>query len=350
MDLKNQMTFQELSGRRKLRAYVLVAIALMALIFAGWMVFLGSRLNAASAEGRRATELASVPTMAEPTLTPTVTPVPTQAPCPADYLQWSYRLPGEYATGNLMKIEPPCVYAGLERSVAWTLLAQSMGYSGEQAAELLGFAEMTFRPVQQIVMNSDSKKEIEMGMTAPFILPTTRFWLLDGDGKPAVTISMRGCYEGYHFEGTLPVVWGTYSVVCKVAFDIEQGSGGWKIADFESDSDFYVIKAKNNRRVLGLYGYVGNHIWVLLGFQRDPVIEYEKTALDPESDRNQKSEAFGLPAWDAGWVENRYGFGMNPLPVEWRTYAEQDHPLDEVGLAMSKFLKDQYAKSGGSQP
>ncbi|MDO9128510.1 MAG: hypothetical protein Q7U34_01460, partial [Anaerolineales bacterium] len=130
--------YRDLAGKRHLRSYLKASILIV--IFMGLIVVYAlwqrAQMMAVVNAPARPVVWEPSPTPIPPTATPTATP----EPCPSNPSDWTFFYPYPGYDGNLHKIKPACVYEGLERTVAWVMLASSMGYSGDEAAEALGFA------------------------------------------------------------------------------------------------------------------------------------------------------------------------------------------------------------------
>ncbi len=79
---KNEFTYQDLSGRTRLRRYVVAAIAIVGLIAALVVVFGGMEIAESTAEAQKITAIAQgqAPTLSVPTNTPAPTNTPTAVP------------------------------------------------------------------------------------------------------------------------------------------------------------------------------------------------------------------------------------------------------------------------------
>ena len=112
----NFFTYTDLSGKRRLRTYVIIAIAsfTLLLLLAGgatlWRIWAFSPAEIAE-------------TLVFAPLTKTAIPetTPTNAPeaCPSDPADWA--LLDMPLSKNYKSLSPACVYTKLERTVAWVL-------------------------------------------------------------------------------------------------------------------------------------------------------------------------------------------------------------------------------------
>ena len=137
----------------------------------------------------------------------------------------------EPAPGNQYdRIDPPCVYDGLGRTVAWALAIQ-MGYSRGEANDLLGFsfdasknnpAMVSLPNVTILTYSNWIVAQIGLYST-PKNLEFTE-WSITPDGEPAVTFSIQGCFRTASVVGNQAKDWGDgYPVICVVAEDTQAG-------------------------------------------------------------------------------------------------------------------------------
>jgi hypothetical protein len=337
-----------------MRGYVLAVWVILGILGAGGVAFGVVQGDLKAKQDVRATELALIPSLPEPTRTLGPTPsagfTPTAEPCPVDYRQWTYVKPDPYYSGNLLKIEPHCVYEGLEKTVAWVLMAETMGYSGNEAAELLGFPEMPYAPVERMKISTDKASRLDMQMSAPFILPDSRFWILNASGKPAVTMSIRGCYEAFNIEKMEVKIWGEYPVVCKVALDVEQIPKGWVVIEHDLEGQFVTLSKVDNRRLIGVFGYSGEGKWTFIGVQREPVLDLSDKSIDYETDRQNRSQSYDLVIWDSVWVETAYGHVVIDLPAQWEDISIQNDVVSKINNDMVSYLKERFEFGGNNNP
>jgi hypothetical protein len=357
--LTDGLMYRDLAGRRRLRRYVLAAIAIFILI--GGITFLGWRQRQTLLAMRAVTPMAATAsggqTQENPTPTPaavalagvqsTSSPAPASEPsatapptrsstpdgCPTDPNAWELL---EIAHGdNFKRIAPPCVYDGLGRTVAWDLL-QVMGYSAAEAAELLGFADSPWHPVAEItgMTNTQGPMTIELVDPSPEEIkqtghPNLHAWIVDREGRPEVTFTLRGCYRTETMKGDRVESWGVaYPLVCILAMD--QGSR----VVLELDAHRYSAESLSTRRFC-MYGYAGDGRWVSIGCQKEPFVEIQSPgSSQPASlpltmdlgeivqDRIVTSGLHGLAPWDAAWLEATFGLSMRPLPENWQSASD----------------------------
>jgi hypothetical protein len=128
------LTFRDLAGRRQPRAFTIMTLAILTLLI----------LTGAYALFQRHRMMSPVQATPVAVSTKEETPFPTSEPpvekhpliCPTDPADWS--LADATIHMNYKTIQPACVYAGLERTIAWALALRS-GYSRAEAAQILGF-------------------------------------------------------------------------------------------------------------------------------------------------------------------------------------------------------------------
>ena len=347
--LTDALTYRDLAGRRRARRYVLAATAIFVLL--GGIVFWGWWQRGqllAPGVGRRTTQPAipagqrveerRTPTAievarvdAQPTST-AVPPVPLMTPeaCPADPKAW--RLLQIAQNDNFKRIDPPCVYDGLARTVAWDLL-RVMGYSAPEAAEALGFADLPWYPLAEIIGMTNTQGPMPIALANPSDEevkrskhPDSHAWIVNRDGVPAATFTLRGCYRTETVRGDQVKSWGVkYPVVCIVAMD----QGEWAV--MELGSHRYAPRSLPARRFF-VYGYAGKGLWISLGYQQEPFVEIRLPGSgDPAvlpltleleqivQDWKFTAGLHGLLPWDAAWLEKAFGLSMRPLPGNWQS-------------------------------
>ena len=336
--------YRDLAGKRHLRSYLKAAILIV--IFMGLVVVYAlwqrAQMMAVVNAPARPVVWEPTPTPIPPTATPTATPEPFDelraAPCPTNPSDWTFSYPYPGYDGNLHKIGPACVYEGLERTAAWVLLASSMGYSGNEAAEALGFAEMPFKPVYKMkIMTDFSKGPMEATVAWPALsfIPEVHFWRIRPDGRPAVIYTMRGCYRTRSIVGNQVEEWGDYPVMCVLSGDTEGEwfVGEWGSKRFAAHSDY------GGWRGFDQFGYAGNGAWVYLGHKKTT---YPLAGLsDISEDRTFLAVAHGVAVWDEDWVEQTYGITMRELPLDWQSLGidDQKSMMDSFVASLDKILK-----------
>jgi hypothetical protein len=340
--LTDDLTYKDLVGRRRPRRYILVAMAIFALVacilLLGWrqrgaLLRPGAVSPAAEITAGRPAEETAAPA------TPGATPANRQ-PAPEVMLPTtpaSLALPPAGAQvlaisrdDNFRRIAPPCVYDGLARTVGWDLL-RVMGYSAVEAAEALGFDEFPWQPLPEIIdiTNNRGPLLIELERVSDeaekqLSHPDFRVWIVDRGGRPGVTFVLRGCYRAEIGESN--GVEGRDApdpVVCVVSVY----PGEWAV--LELGSHVYADESLPTRR-FAVYGYAGDGLWASLGYQREPFVEIRSPASDLpallpltmdlaeiESDRRFTAGLHGLAPWDAAWLEAELGLSMRLLQEDW---------------------------------
>src|SRR3990170_4483366 len=120
------MTYTDLAGRRKVRQYILAALALLGVAVAvlGWAQFqrYQARAEVLATPRRLAANDSESPSVlhAPPTLFSGSDPLPAPDGCPREPESWAFL--DVFPNSNYKRIEPACVYAGLAKSVAWHML------------------------------------------------------------------------------------------------------------------------------------------------------------------------------------------------------------------------------------
>jgi hypothetical protein len=334
---RDRLTYAELGGRRKARRYVVAAVTILTLavgIFGwSWLQRVQARAEVAGTNQPALGLLASTPALEKNLVSPhmdNISPVSqnrdlagdpnpagvgaSQSACPADPGLW--RLLDVFPGINYKRIDPPCVYAGLSKTVAWYLMTR-MGYSGAEAAGLLGFANLPQGPYLKVVRGMTAKKGPQgVPIFVEFFHPDLQYWSLTEKGGPGAAFSLRGCYRTHTLAGSQVKAWGSrYAVICTVAGDYDMTWGGFR---FGSHAYFNQAVTEQVKRGFLLFGYISRNRWELIGQHKDlwAMIEPAKASQD----REFYASRYGSGVWDANWLEDVYGFGVKTPPEDWRSY------------------------------
>lgn len=333
----DRLTYAELGGRRKAKRYVVAAVAGLALaagIF-GWSWL--QRVQA-RAEVLGTTQSILGPSAATPVLERNLASLPTdnnspasqnrdlvgdpnpaeggasRSACPTDPGLW--RLLDVFPGVNYKRIDPPCVYAGLSKTVAWYLMTR-MGYSGAEAAGLLGFTDLPQGPYVKAIRGMTAQKGPQgVPIFVEFFHPDLQYWSLTEQGGPGVALSLRGCYRTHTLVGSQVRSWeNSYAVICTVAGDYDMTWGGFRLG---SHAYFNRASTEQVKRGFLLFGYVSRNRWELIGQHKDlwAMIEPAKAYQD----REFYASRYGSGVWDANWLGDVYGFGVRTPPENWRSY------------------------------
>ena len=265
------LTFKDLAGRRQPRGYAIITgIMLLLLAFVAGLALVNRTLLMNTVQAKPLpVEGTDVATPSAPVLSA----APTSIPCPVNADEWS--LADVYISINYKVIQPACVYAGLEKTIAWALAVRN-GYSRDQARELLGFSEMPMRLMDQVKILTDTQGPKEV--TLHFIPPTAEFteWRVNDNGGSSVTYGLRGCFRTTTVIGNQVETWGgEYPVICVVVEDAENTRIVYNLGEH-----YFTAPAIPTRSFL-LFGYLGNGYWVWLGTQMNPkstIHDFDKMA------------------------------------------------------------------------
>ena len=218
--------------------------------------------------------------------------------CPIDPEDWS--LGSGYGT-NYRPIQPACVYAGLERTVAWVLAMRS-GYSWDRATRELGFLAMPVARIDQAEYVSQFQGE----------------WWVDDDGKVAVAYGLRGCFRTEESPEDQAVVWGKeYPVVCVVAEDAINTR-----TVYASDGHVSSLPHDPIRTYL-LFGYMGDNLWVWLKADEEPHVRID----EPERALDESAAVallYDARFWDFQWLGSYMHLLGQPLPEVGQPMAQGD--------------------------
>jgi hypothetical protein len=306
------LTFRDLAGHRQPRAFTIMALAILVLLIltGTYALFQRHRMMRpvqATPVAVSVTEEVPVQTSESPVEKHPVT-------CPADPAEWS--LADAAIHMNYKTIQPACVYAGLERTIAWALAVRS-GYSRAEAARLLGLAEFPMTRLNEVTIQTETKgpQDVPVSFIPPH--PDLTEWRVDERGVAAIAYGLRGCFRTSSVVGNRLEVWGgDYPVVCVVAEDAEN-----TFTVYALDGHIYTSSATPTRSYL-LFGYAGDDLWVWLGTQENPKVQIEDPDLSAD-ERATVAALFDSHPWDGRWLETNFGMVQQPLPENWQAQTDQ---------------------------
>jgi hypothetical protein len=314
------LTYQAgLNEKRRLRLYLRVALLITAVLIIILAVALYQQALV------RKVIAAAKPIVVEPISKPiyataiqTSTPTPVVKACSTNPSEWNLVEP---APGNQYdRIDPACVYAGLGRTVAWSLAIQ-MGYSREAANDMIGFSFDASKNNPAMVVLSDATiltysnwSVVPVGLDSAPTNPEFTEWVVTPNGEPAVTDSILGCFRTDSVVGIGIKDWGDgYPVICVVAEDTQTGYH----VNF-LDGHLYAGGTNKANRELSLFGYVSDGKWVWLGNEADVDVDQSGISQDALQKGYQAySEAFQAPTWNAQWLQDTFGISPKPIPDGW---------------------------------
>jgi hypothetical protein len=315
MKFRDLFTYQaDVSGKRRLRTYVKAAIFILAALIVLWVVsyYQQSRTQQA-VEETKPVVLPSLPPTIQEIATSIPEPTSVTESCPTDPANWTLTegLPGT----EFMRIEPACVYEGLERTVAFAL-GITEGYSRQEVAEKLGFEKLPMTRLSQVtIANPNGPLSMDVGFEID--VPPFKEWIFREDGKPAEAMALQGCFRTYTIVGNEKKNWdkNSYPVVCRVSYDNVSTAGVFCMGD----SCYSIASNPVSNRRFTLFGYAGNNRWIWLGTEKDTVNELDSQTMS--EDRAVSAQMQGTGPWDRDWLKQTYGLEMQPLPENWELFA-----------------------------
>jgi len=332
--MQDHLTYADLAGRRRLRRYVIAAVIILGVIVAifGWSGW--QRVRARTWGG--ASETVINDELAEFVAVPeniTIPSTPEAVDCPTNPESWD--LLEVYPGDNYKRIEPNCVYEGLSKAVAWHLL-ERIGYTKLEAAEQLGLPEIPWEPAQSITGLTNTKGPMAIPLDMEWAAhPSFRTWVVDAEGYPALSYSLRGCYRTRSIVGNQAESWGRYPVICVVAYD---RNPGWTVTELgELRFSVDLIAELPLRRVV-LFGYASKG-WVMLGEPRDRQITIEEPSA-AFRERAQVTERYGTVPWDVAWLEATFGLTRYPLPEEWQRLGTDPDTIQTIANELDRSLQE----------
>jgi hypothetical protein len=332
-NLRDHLTYSDLSGRRKLRRYVMAAFGI-AILLAALAVVSQVQHSQARAEVF-ATPRPVTDEAAENANQPATTATVEQAPIdcldnPADWV-WHDIFPGK----NLKRLAPDCVYESLARTVAWHML-ERMGYSKDEAAELLDFEGLPYRPVKTIRGLTSLKGPLDLVVSMEWgPHPDYRYWTLDEHGNPGMAYALQGCYRARTVVGNQVEAWGPYPVHCLVAVDYTPGWSVHELGEYHYAANW---ADQLGARTFVLFGYAGEGLWVLIGELPDLYVAHDQIGGNLASDRETAAARHGVMVWDAGWLFDTFGFAPYPLQDGWQTMTDSA-ALQPMGEELNQYAE-----------
>ena len=280
-------------------------------------------------------ELVVVQVTATPFPTSTLLPEPTAEPCPTDPDDWT--LVDTFPGDNYKRIEPNCVYDGLARTVAWTMLLR-MGYTMPEATEMLEFETEPWAPIWQIkgLTNLKGPQPLAIGMrVGPH--PEYRSWNVDRDGAFQMAYGLRGCYRARDIVGSDVRYWHDFPVVCVVAADRYAGSSIHTVGEIA----FGTHRADaQHGRTFEIYGYDPmTQVWLSIGLLEGHQILFDDWQAFSE-EREATAVALKAQVWDGAWLRNTYGYRLSQLPDLWRTIDFDQDMVDQMGVTLEPYFPD----------
>jgi len=328
--LIEDMTYLDLSGRRRPRRYVIAAgLLFLAMIpMAFWALHERSRV------------------MAVVYPTPTPTPVVDEAGCPADPKEWTLE-PIVIAPGakplDLFRIRPDCVYRGLAKSVAALMLAD-MGWKPPEIVEALRLPRFPVRyhPVITVTMEYTLRLQGEPSVLKQEGLPSSaamcppqaspdrcpRLWAVGLDGTFPFRYALRGCFYPRHLSAGRVVDWGMpYPVICVVRSMTYPyvWSGMVEGTEDRFRHVYRDVWSDWNR----FFGYDPSlRIWLDIGSGlgysgRDDPQVIERVRDRGRQELEKTAAPHGLPVWDQAWLEAFTGLKPKPLPPDWASWPDR---------------------------
>ncbi len=215
-------------------------------------------------------------------------------------------------------------------------MLERSGYTKTEAAALLGFLMLPWRPTQSIkgLTNMKGPVAIPLDMEwAPHL--DYRTWMVNANGQPALVYSLRGCYRTRTIVGNDVEAWGRYPVICVIAYDRDPG---WVVSELREQHFTIDLTTAPTLRRFVVLGYAGD-MWVLLGEPHDQ----QKTIREPalgEQEREQTTARYGTVPWDAAWLGATFGLRMNPLPDDWQTFGADPNTIQAIARELDDALQE----------
>ncbi len=332
------------TGKRRPRdLFWATLLALLAVVMAGVALVVFKPYYSAA--------LPPTPTLRPPTATPlpsptfTPSPVPTATPvpvtekdktlaeiasCDPDPANWKM----EKIFGNWYRItEPSCALTGLGRAVAWHIATRAMGYTADEAAQVLGYpkGKWPWAPSRTGWVMFKTAGKVGYAPMSLYFAPDVRQWAVADDkgALGSMTLTPRGCYRANWPEGGRIVWWRDKGFPFEVGcFFYEDYTA--KTFVYETEQGAGKDNAPVDKRVSVLFAYAQETGWVYLGRIDDE--KYNQSIQDWENkfgisvpdDEQHYAEMWHIPLWNVAWVEEAWGMPVKPLPEDWQNGLSKD--------------------------
>ena len=307
--MKNLFTFEDMTGKRRLRSFVKVAIGAFVLIVAIGIVNTVNRnrmMNRIFAESR------PVSVEALPTTDVIVEQPIVVEECPTNPADWILS-DNVFAPGsNLKKLSTECVYNELEKTAAWVYATTAFGYTRTEAAAMLGLQnpQIMYFPDGLISVLTDYKDEPQqVSLVMAVGHPDLAEWRVNANGEPGdLLLTSNGCFRTSAVSGGEVVNWGNgYPVVCQFFADYHTQYVVSSINGSIVTSD----SARSTRRTTW-FGYSGSGSWTWLGIAKEWDVDLSQIP------------SRGKATLDASIMAEKYGITALPLPQDWRMFTGQE--------------------------
>ncbi len=275
------------------------------------------------------------------TLTPSpVPPTPTPTNEPAECWQNSstWALVDVFEGDNYKALEPACAYEGLEKTVAWLIIYHNMGYTSEEAAEIVGIEppQNLFIDYAVVPTNIKSPKSVDLNYWP--VVPDFRNWLVDTTGNAWANdyYVLEGCFkdmENFDAQGNKQII----EYACGVTY-YGNNSGSSRFIQYQDMQARLQITGDGYFRATKCYiGYRGNGVWDYLGCRsEEPLVVKDHPGI--ETAQESQELLYGLPLWNVSWVNTTFGVSIYTLPPSWSSVT--DEQLSIINSQISMFWNE----------
>jgi hypothetical protein len=200
------------------------------------------------------------------------------------------------------------------------------GYTKPEAAELLGFEKLPWQPVPAIKGLTQTKGPLKIPLAmdwAPH--PEYRTWRVEAEAQSALAYSLRGCYRARTIVGNRVDPWGSYPVICVVAYD---RNPGWAVSVLGEQRFSVDLTTAPLQRRFVFFGYA-DETWVLLGEAR----AWQKNITEIPASGKERADVtarYGTVPWDAVWLQTTFGLEIHPLPDGWQAFGANPEAIQAI--------------------
>jgi hypothetical protein len=313
------------SGKRKLRSFTIVLLAILVVLIALIGVSLCQKVQA-----KNAMAVVGQVTL-QSTQEPTAMPTTVSESCPSNSSDWTMMdiLPGDV----YKRIEPTCVYEGFGKAVAWALAIQE-GYSRQDAATRLGYQTLPMAQLSQVTVATNGQGPMQMSVYFVAPHPDLQEWYVNEAGEPAVSFTLQGCFRTFTIVSNQKQEWGNgYPVVCSLAMDTEATNMLMCLGE-RCYADKYLPK-----RVFALFGYSGAGNWIWLGIETAYSLDLVSDATDATIGGESAFINYeqGAAVWDSSWLAQTYQMPSLLIPDGWMGFTN-DSDLQFIASSINSYI------------
>ncbi len=328
MTINDNFSYRDPNGKRKPRTWVLAVAVIVIIVLAvvGLSVYNASARQAQiEATPRLVTGPTFTPTAVLPTKVPTSVGAMVTVNCPSDSADWNFV--DVLDNSNFKRIDPPCVYQGMNRTIAYYLASEGAGWKKADALQKLGYTgdfpyDNSLDTIDVLPTDASSNMFTVKTSWLPWH-KDFQLWYVANNTVVSHTITVTGCYRTFNIVGNQKQYWSqqwapsSYTTICQIAEEFPAGSNVYQV----DDAVYFRTNAQPGVE-LGYLAYDNRsqyQSWYFVGW--DDSSWHIISAADMVGIKNSSQQLINSPVWDLSWLEQNYGISPLPLPANWQQHA-----------------------------